>query len=389
MAKQETPKAAPPFPAPQPLAVPFSSPLSDPPSDLPSLDFEKKLSALDFSTEDEKRATQAAQSQQAPQPQNPQPSHADLPAEIQKARMAKAGSADMSPMAQMAAKLSSEQRQAGFFSTVLEHVRKEDGAKEKLLEGDLFSRMNNYWELKKHEIRTGATLSTREQLERDLIACLDQLRTLEQKWQVQKMGLEEDLKFLEQRERDIQLKTTELRRISNQIQLFKNAKPEQYFRLRNGMVLKNLHDLIDSLEVLDDATFMHHVNPQRNDFGEWVRGVFMDTKLANSISLARSRHEMIEVLYSTPLVQQRMKKLSKVPPSQYFYLANGVVLKSLSDLSDALKEMSDGLLHEHINYEKNDFANWIRNIFKEESLALAFEKAKSRNDMISAIDVYL
>ena len=391
MAKQDAPKpaqqaqvsmAAPIMPI--PAAMPM--PAAEPPADLPSLDFEKKLSAIDFSTEEEKKAqasmqTPAVSSQSAP-------AH-ELPAEIQKAKMAKQASPESQALSAMAKKLSSEQRSVGFFSTVLEHVQKEDGAKEKLLEGDLFGRMSNYWELKKHEIKTGTSLSSREQLEKELLSCLESLRTLEQKWQVQKMALEEDIKYLEQREREIQLKSQELRRISNEILLFKNSKPEQYFRLRNGMVLKSLHDLVDCLEVIDDASFMHHVNPSRNDFADWIRNVFMDVKLADKMIGAKSRHEMIEALFTTPFMQQRMKKMNRVPPSQYFYLSNGVVLKSLADLSDALKEMSDELLHSHITYDRNDFANWVRNTFKEESLALAFERAKSRSDMISAIDVYL
>jgi hypothetical protein len=272
----------------------------------------------------------------------------------------------------------------------MEQLRKEDTFKEKLLEGDLYVRMNNYWELKKHEIRSGSTLSNKDQLEKDILKTIEELRMLEQKWQIQKMALEEDLKYLEQREREIQFKAKELQRLSNEMLLFKSVKPVEYFRLQNGVVLKSLHDLVDNLEVMDDATFQHHVKDQKNDFADWVVKVFMDHKLAEKIKGSKSRAEMIEMVQTTPVIQEFNKALKKgISPSQYFYLQNGVVLRNLRELSDAIKEMDDDLFDKHVTHDKNDFSEWIKNVFGHEDLAASVGKCHSRKDAIKALDVYI
>jgi len=71
--------------------------------------------------------------------------------------------------------------------------------------------------------------------------------------------------------------------------LLKNAPPEQSFILQNGRVLKNLHELANALVSMDDQTFFHHVTKERNDFANWIAGVFSDEKLAKQISRLRSR----------------------------------------------------------------------------------------------------
>jgi mannitol/fructose-specific phosphotransferase system IIA component (Ntr-type) len=251
--------------------------------------------------------------------------------------------------------------------------------------------MANYWELKKHEIKTGTSLPAEKKLEEDLIKELEQLKILEQKWQVQKLALEEDLKFLHEREREIQAKVEELKRISNELNLFKNVKPEQYFRLYNGVVLKNLHDLIDILEIIDEETFNHHVTNDKNDFSAWIKDAIKDKNLAEKIKKAKTKEEMIEILETEPLVMENIKLEYKkhLPPRKYFWLANGVVIKSLYQLLDALKAMNNELFEKHVNEEKNDFSSWVKNTLKNNDLAERLEKAKTKEEMVDILEVFL
>ena len=156
--------------------------------------------------------------------------------------------------------------------------------------------MGSYWDIKKHEIKSGKSLSPEKKLEDDLVKKLGELKMLEQKWQVQKLALEEDLKFIHEREREIQTQIKELKLISNELSLFRHVNPEQYFHMRNGVVLKCLHDLIDILEVIDNETFDYHVNNNKNDFSEWVRHIFRDNKIADKMKNAKTKLEMIETL---------------------------------------------------------------------------------------------
>jgi hypothetical protein len=286
------------------------------------------------------------------------------------------------------AKLQSE---VGFFSSLLEHIQKQEGHKDTLLSGDLFSRMSSYWELKKPEIKVGSYVSTEKKLEEELKKKLEELKLLEQKWQIQKLALEEDMRFLHERERGIQSKVEELKRISNELSLFKTVKPEEYFHMYNGVVLKNLHDLIDALEIIDDDTFSHHVNHEKNDFSEWIKQVIKDKNLGENIKKARTRDEMIEILETQPIILEDLSKdyKSQLPPRKYFWLKNGIVIKSLYELLDALKAMDDELFEKHVSEENNDFSVWIKDTLKNEKLAERLSKAKTKKGMIDTLEVFL
>src|SRR3989338_8874330 len=103
--------------------------------------------------------------------------------------------------------------------------------------------------------------------------------------------------------------------------------------------------------MMDYSTFNFHVAGAKNDFSDWVSKVYMDYKLSEKIASAKSRAEMIELLQTTPVATEYNKKLKKLlQPSQYFYLQNGVVLRTLRELSDALKEMNDELFEKHVTH---------------------------------------
>ena len=74
--------------------------------------------------------------------------------------------------------------------------------------------------------------------------------------------------------------------------ILRNAPQEQCFRLANGRVLKNLHELANALVSMDERTFSHHVTPARNDFSNWIAGVFGEEELARQIRGLRSREEI-------------------------------------------------------------------------------------------------
>jgi len=319
----------------------------------------------------------------------------ELPEEIKKAKAAKANKELEIEEPEEKAEISEEkikpEIEIGFFSSISEHIKKHEGHKDKLLSGDLFSRMANYWDLKKHEIKTGTSLSSEKKFEEDLINQLDQLKILEQKWQVQKLALGEDIKFLHEREREIQIKVEELNRISNELSLFKSVKPEEYFHLHNGIVLKSMYDLIDTLEIIDDETFGHHVTKDKNDFSDWIEYVIKYKDIAEKIRNAKTKEEIIEILETEPIIMENLNTEYKthLPPGKYFQLANGVVIKSLYQLSDALKAIDEELFGKHVNEGKNDFVSWVRNALKNEDLAEKLEKARTKQEMVDILEVFL
>ena len=64
-----------------------------------------------------------------------------------------------------------------------------------------------------------------------------------------------------------------------------------------------------------------------------------------------------------------MKILRPAKPEQYFYCADGTVLRSIHELERKLRTINNETYRHHVNQSKNDFHNWIRDVFQEHDLA--------------------
>jgi predicted ribosome quality control (RQC) complex YloA/Tae2 family protein len=82
--------------------------------------------------------------------------------------------------------------------------------------------------------------------------------------------------------------------MSKDYNLLNEINPEEYFRLVDGKVIKNLYELINSLRSMHDNTFRHHVNNEKNDFANWIRDVFKDYELAEDILKSKNKKEIIK-----------------------------------------------------------------------------------------------
>jgi len=60
-----------------------------------------------------------------------------------------------------------------------------------------------------------------------------------------------------------------------------------------------------------------------------------------------------------------------------FWLCDGQILKNLKELAESLKKMKNEVFNYHVTKEKNDFTNWVKDVFGEEKLALELKKAKT------------
>ena len=79
-------------------------------------------------------------------------------------------------------------------------------------------------------------------------------------------------------------------------QLLGEAPIEKHFIVTDGKKLKNVKELIDSLEIMNDDTFMFHANEFKNDFAVWLRDVFSHENLAREMEKVKHRLEAQRVL---------------------------------------------------------------------------------------------
>ena len=74
--------------------------------------------------------------------------------------------------------------------------------------------------------------------------------------------------------------------------ILKDAPEEKRFFLCNGQIIKNIKELEDKLEHIEDEVFNHHVIENRNDFANWIRDVFKEVKLAEEISKLKNKNQI-------------------------------------------------------------------------------------------------
>jgi hypothetical protein len=76
----------------------------------------------------------------------------------------------------------------------------------------------------------------------------------------------------------------------------------------------------------------------------------------------------------------------EVTPDKYFVLCDGRKLKNAKELADTLQLINDDMFRYHVTDTKNDFANWINDVFGEPELAKKVKSVRSRFDM--SIELY-
>ncbi|MGV8168576.1 MAG: hypothetical protein ACP5N3_00805 [Candidatus Nanoarchaeia archaeon] len=90
-------------------------------------------------------------------------------------------------------------------------------------------------------------------------------------------------------------------------------------------------------------------------------------------SHAHKEHQIKEVKEKKAKVSAPKKTnqgiLADAPQEHYFILCNGQPVKNVRALADALETLEDDVFNHHVTFDRNDFATWIKDIFKDAELA--------------------
>ncbi len=97
----------------------------------------------------------------------------------------------------------------------------------------------------------------------------------------------------------------------------------------------------------------------------------LETTIKSNSKQSEKPHQVIEVII-------KKKVLGEAPEEQHFVVADGRRLKNIIELADALETMSEEIFRHHVSDVKNDFSNWIKDVFYDHSLAEDITRAKNR-----------
>lgn len=67
-----------------------------------------------------------------------------------------------------------------------------------------------------------------------------------------------------------------------------DVEPAKCFWLADGRSLKNLNELADLLDGGDLSIWEFHVTADKNDFANWIEGVFEDLALGKAVRKSKS-----------------------------------------------------------------------------------------------------
>jgi hypothetical protein len=92
-------------------------------------------------------------------------------------------------------------------------------------------------------------------------------------------------------------------------------------------------------------------------------------------------------MYKVKVTKQDAEKLlANVPEDHSFWCNDGRVFRNIRDLSDGLANMSDETFAYHVNDEKNDFSNWLKDVIEDEKLAEDLESPITRQDAAKRVN---
>ncbi len=69
-----------------------------------------------------------------------------------------------------------------------------------------------------------------------------------------------------------------------------------------------------------------------------------------------------------------------------FHLANGKTLRSFHELVDYAQVMPADVFKYHVNDEKNDFVNWIKDVIRDEKLAKSLNRVKKHETFVKKLN---
>jgi hypothetical protein len=72
-------------------------------------------------------------------------------------------------------------------------------------------------------------------------------------------------------------------------------------------------------------------------------------------------------------------------PQKYFFLHEGGELKSLEELFIELQAMEPRVWEHHVNAERNDFANWVRDVMGDRYLAHKISNVTAKDDLLKLL----
>jgi hypothetical protein len=87
--------------------------------------------------------------------------------------------------------------------------------------------------------------------------------------------------------------------------ILRDTAPDKSFWFNNGVVVRNIYELVKEIKVLSDYDFKYHSNEDHDDFAVWIGGALGDIWLSEKLRKSHSKKE------HTRIIEERIHDLEK------------------------------------------------------------------------------
>ena len=80
---------------------------------------------------------------------------------------------------------------------------------------------------------------------------------------------------------------------------------------------------------------------------------------------------------------QRRRKIMRSCPEENKFIINdgtGTSIRNIIELAEAMEKISHEVYNVHVNEQKNDFSNWVRDVLEDRTLGANIQQVKNKTD---------
>ena len=113
-------------------------------------------------------------------------------------------------------------------------------------------------------------------------------------------------------------------------------------------------------------------------------------KEKSPISKSVEKKELDEFVEKPKPVKKSFKittsKENNIKPKHHFILKGGHIIKNMKELKEAIKFMDKDTFRYHVTKNKNDFAEWVKNIIKDKELSDRMKKSVNKEHILTELE---
>jgi len=211
--------------------------------------------------------------------------------------------------------------------------------------------------------------------------------TVERREKEQKRREDERRREIEKRKEESEKEEKDTKRREEEHKKEEEEKLIKILEKREEKIIEKIVEKIDKEEDKKDIEERHEKEKKEEEYKKEEEKHKDTEKNKEEVDEPEKKHEHYKETESkVEFIPKKSEILDKrVKDQEAFVLNSNELLFSLRDLLNVLPHMPEHVLHHHIKRGRNDFANWIGDVFHYDDIAEEVRKADNREDIIKVL----